>query len=163
MKQILVVNGYPRSGKDTLALLLGKYKEVQVFSSVDPIKEVALTLGWDGNKDEAGRKFLASLKKCCVEYDDLPLKWLLDKCTTFKSGSAEVLVLFVRESEEIQKLRQKVNIVTVFVTNNRVKNVVSNPSDANISTDGYDIYLDNNGTLEDFEAEIKSKVVEVLF
>lgn len=74
MKAIIVINGRGGVGKDTLCdFVKEKYDDtygVQNISSITRIKEIAKDIGWDGNKDEKGRKFLSDLKKALTEYGD---------------------------------------------------------------------------------------------
>ena len=58
-KTILVVNGKPRAGKDTFALILNEYYSVYKYSIIDKIKTIAIDCGWRGGKTEKDRKFLA--------------------------------------------------------------------------------------------------------
>ena len=57
MKKIYIVNGKPRSGKDTFAELLGKHCRVFKYSSVDKVKQIAAKCGWDGGKTDKDRRF----------------------------------------------------------------------------------------------------------
>lgn len=156
MKQVLIVNGQPQSGKDTFAAILGNHFNVSTYSSVDKIKEMALKFGWDGLKDEKGRKLLSELKKALVEYDDLPTKYMEERYKDFIDDSdEEILVLFIRETEEIEKAKQRFFARTVFVNNPRASRVVSNDSDRNISSSGYDYVVPNDGTLQEYEETIE--------
>lgn len=161
-KEVLIVNGYPRSGKDTFAEILGKYTSVRVYSSIDKVKELALQFGWDGIKDDKGRKLLSSLKSALIEYDDLPLKYTEDVYNEFLNSEEEFLILMIRESDEIVKAKHKFNAKTVFVSNNNIKNVLTNNSDAAIDCDGYDYYISNHGTLEEYEKEVEQFYREVI-
>ena len=58
-KLVLIVNGKPRAGKDTFALLLNKYHKVYQYSAIDKVTTIALDCGWKGGKTEKDRKFLA--------------------------------------------------------------------------------------------------------
>ncbi len=63
MKTFAIV-GYARHGKDTVAEAIQKLvrpKSVRIYHLADPIKEMAASFGWDGNKDKKGRTFLQQL------------------------------------------------------------------------------------------------------
>ena len=57
MKNIVIINGYGGSGKDTFVEFVSKYNKVYNFSSVDKVKEIAKLIGWNGKKEEKDRKF----------------------------------------------------------------------------------------------------------
>ena len=76
MKAVVVVNGKGGVGKDTLCDFVSqKYKTLKV-SSIDPIKEMALFVGWNGEKTLQARRFLSDLKKATILYNDFPTKYL---------------------------------------------------------------------------------------
>ena len=50
-KLIVVINGRGGVGKDTLCSFVSDNYNVMNISSIDPIKEIAKTIGWDGKKD----------------------------------------------------------------------------------------------------------------
>lgn len=162
MKKVFIINGYPRSGKDTFVNILNKYRKTYRYSSIDRVKELAREFGWDGVKDEKGRKLLADLKKALVEYGDLPLQYMIEEYDCWLINSRfEFFCLFIREQEEIEKAKKLFNAETIFIENNRIQNIISNNADKNITTSGYDYYISNNGTLEDFEKEIARFVEEI--
>lgn len=53
--------GYARSGKDTFADVLVRHASWTQVSFAEPLKKVALDIGWSGEKDEVGRKLLQDL------------------------------------------------------------------------------------------------------
>ena len=62
--EIIVINGYPESGKDTFVNLCKNIvgeSFVKNISTVDFVKEVAMLCGWDGTKTPKNRKFLSDL------------------------------------------------------------------------------------------------------
>lgn len=154
MKHVFIVNGFPRSGKDTFAQILGNYVLVMKRSSVDVVKRIATDAGWDGVKDEKGRKLLAALKHALVEYNDLPLKYMASEYEKFLVSDCDVLLLDIREPDEILKAKEMFDAKTVFIENKNISNVYTNAADASIQTTGYDYVVQNNSTLEVFEANI---------
>ena len=72
MKTVVIINGAGESGKGTFVkfcrdILLPYRIFVNNISSIDQVKEVAAGLGWDGKKDDEGRKFLSDLKDLSTE------------------------------------------------------------------------------------------------
>ena len=75
---IYVVNGAPRSGKDTFCSMIAKFMGegyVRVYSTADYVKIIAATaFGWNGEKTPRARKFLSDLKDLLTEWNDIPFK-----------------------------------------------------------------------------------------
>lgn len=162
-KMIFVVNGKPRAGKDTFAQILNEYMDVYKYSSVTKVKEIAKQCGWTGAKEEKDRKFLHELKMLTSSYSDMSYNDVMEEIDKFKKGEldADIFVVDVREPEEIDRLVKATKAFTIFIENNRVPSITSNAADANVENYKYDFVIQNNGTLEDFEGNIKL-FIEVL-
>ena len=162
-KMIFIVNGKPRAGKDTFAQILNEYMDVYKYSSVTKVKEIAKQCGWTGAKEEKDRKFLHELKMLTSAYSDMSYNDVIEEIDKFKKGEldADIFVVDVREPEDIDRLVKATNAFTIFIENNRVPSITSNAADANVENYRYDFVIQNNGTLEDFEANIKL-FIEVL-
>ena len=109
---VLIINGAPRSGKDTFINTLTWENSGKVIrcSSIDWIKQQALNLGWDGIKDAKGRQFLSNLKNACTNYADIPfvkiIERILTSCNRYSWEEDNVyLCTCIRETEEIKKLK----------------------------------------------------------
>lgn len=162
-KMIFVVNGKPRAGKDTFAQILNEYMDVYKYSSVTKVKEIAKQCGWTGAKEEKDRKFLHELKMLTSAYSDMSYNDVMEEIDKFKKGEldADIFVVDVREPEEIDRLVKATKAFTIFIENDRVPSITSNSADANVENYKYDFVIQNNGTLEDFEGNIKL-FIEVL-
>ena len=158
-KIILVVNGAGRTGKDTLCNIIKKsFGNSQFFvssiSSVDQIKHCAKILGWDGiSKEEVDRKFLSDLKDLSTQYCDAPLKYEIQEIEKFNALiKPGILFIHIREPQEIKKLVDIYpEIKTILVRNKNVPTITGNHADANVENYNYDYYIDNNGTMEEYE------------
>ena len=66
------------------------------------------------------------------------------------------IFIHIREPEEIKKIEDYYGseCITIFVNNKNVKEVKSNSSDAGVADYKYDYYVDNNGTLDDYQDTI---------
>lgn len=156
-KHIFIVNGMARAGKDTFAEILGEMVDVRKISSIDKIKMIAGVCGWHGGKDEIDRRFLSDLKCLLTGYNDLPFKSILEAVCTFnKDVIRQVMLIDIREPEEIERAKVAFNAKTVFIENNRVDKIVSNMADAGVYNYEYDYIVKNNGTLEEFRENIKA-------
>jgi hypothetical protein len=153
MKHIIVVNGQGGVGKDTFCLYAMRYmaKEYKFRSSnistVDEVKGYGKLLGWDGVKDEKGRKFLSDLKALSTIYNG-PLRYVsnhLDKC------GADVVFVHIREPEEISKF---VNLypsaITIIIKKGDMASY-GNKSDDNVNNYPYNYCIDNNGSKDDLK------------
>lgn len=159
-KLILIVNGKPRAGKDTFAEFLNEHMPVYKYSSIDKVKTIALECGWKGKKEEKDRKFLSELKRITTEYNDMAYNDVLNRVAAFDNDEIkeDVMIIDVREPEEIERLADELGAITVFVKNDNVPEVTSNYADANVENFDYDITIDNSGTLEDFREAVEEFV-----
>ena len=103
-KTILVINGRAACGKDTLTKFASNCWRVRNESTIDPVRNLAKILGWDGvTKDDKYRKFLVNIKQACIEYNDFPTTYAIEKCAEFMACDEEVMFVHIREKEEIEK------------------------------------------------------------
>lgn len=161
MVNVVVVNGFPRSGKDTFVNLcknkLGAFG-VSV-STVDFVKYLAEQSGWDGTKTPENRKFLSDLKDLLTEWNDVPWKKVEEvyddiKTECFQYGLRDsdfFLFIHSREPEEIERFKEEYGAVTVLVDRREVEGEQSNHSDADVMNYTYDYIINNNGTLDELE------------
>ena len=146
MSKIIVINGMGGVGKSTFISLCHEIDpRVIETSTVDFVKEIALQAGWDGVKDQKGRRLLSDIKDALERYDDVPNK-KIDKF--IQSHPDNIIFVNAREPHNIQYYKDKYNAITVLVTNLNTKTVHGNHADENIYDYNYDIHIDNSGTLE---------------
>lgn len=155
-KHIFITNGMARCGKDTFAVFLNDIISTYKYSSIDKVKEIAELCGWNGvSKTEKDRKFLSDLKLLTTEYSDMPFKAIEQKVNEFKIDDKFcVMLIDIREPEEIEKAKNSFKAKTILIKNDRVKNISSNFGDANVFNYDYDFEIENNGTLEEFQNKI---------
>ena len=149
--KVFVINGMARAGKDTFCNYVSEmYNDTYHFSIVDLTKDFAKQLGWNGEKDERGRKFLCELKRITDEYDDRNfqrVKQTIEHITT----DDMVFLVDMREPQDIERARKELNAKIVFVKNSNVPIINSNYADAGVFNINYDIEIDNSGTLDDLK------------
>ena len=166
MKQhIIIINGLPRSGKDTFVELCMQTNLCPVgnFSTVDFVKDIAGECGWAGTKRPEDRRFLSELKRILNEWDDVANRhtaeaiqdWL-DEQYNYQgwlgSKGKDDLVVFVhiREPLEIEHFRKVYfpDAVTLCVCRPGLTAYdQSNDSDKNVADYRYDYYIDNDSDL----------------
>lgn len=162
--KIFVINGRGGCGKDTFVELCAKHVPKYMclnVSTVDKVKEIARSCGWDGGKEDKDRKFLSDLKALLTEYNDMPHQSVLRDIALFKAGleaydiNSDGAIVFIhcREPEAIERLRQELDAVTVLVRRPALENhAYGNMSDDGVANYGYHFTIVNDGTLEDLES-----------
>lgn len=169
MVTVVVINGAGTSGKDTFIDKFyevceeagGKYVPLR-FSSVDIVKTSAKLIGWDGEKDNKGRRFLSDLKDAMTRYNDAPFKYMENKVKFYSDFSKDthshyVLFFHVREPQEIQRMVESFNAVSLLVVRDNVLiDSFTNHADKNVYRYDYDYIVHNNGTFDDLKTYAKS-------
>lgn len=144
-----------RCGKDTFANILNEFIPTLKYSSIDKVKEIAKLCGWNGGKTEKDRKFLSDLKVLVSQYSNMPLESIINKTIEFLNNDYyQVMLIDIREPEEIEKAKKILKAKTILIKNDRVQMITSNMADANVFNYNYDFTIENNGTLEEFKDKI---------
>lgn len=146
-----------RCGKDTFAKFLNELTPTLKYSSIDKVKDIAYLCGWDGSsKTERDRKFLSDLKILTTNYSDMPFKAIKAQVNKFVDDKDHfIMVIDIREPDEIERAKTVFGAKTILIENNRVKHISSNMADANVFSYTYDYKIQNNGTLEEFKSNIE--------
>lgn len=162
MKVLIIVNGKPTAGKDTFVeyldeILFSKRKQnVSNISSIDVVKHVATILGWDGEKTDEARDFLSNIKDLSTKFNDFPFTNIVN---LIDHSSLPIIACHIREPEEIEKLYNHykesihVHAIRLFVDRN-VEVTSTNHADKLVNESEYDMYIDNNKTLEDYKYKV---------
>lgn len=171
---IIVINGLPRSGKDTFVELcqdiIGEKRCLNV-STVDFVKEVAAVCGWDKTKTPENRAFLSDLKDLLTKWNDVPYKDVEQRIKTFKrqlyfnsiNESDAIVFIHCREPQEIAKFVDRMGAKTLLVTRKAVENAEqSNHADKEVFNHEYDCVVHNNGTIDDLK-EVAREFLSFLF
>lgn len=166
MTHIIIVNGPPRTGKDTFieiltSMLRAKNIAVDAFSSIDPVRDMLTAAGFDlSKKTETDRKLLAVVGAAVEEHSSWRMRQCIDRICDFAFSVANpadsVMFLHIREPANIATIRQWASATygvhtccTVFIESIRAEKVISNSSDAGVKDMGYDYTVPNNGSLAD--------------
>ncbi len=157
-KLVVIINGRGGVGKDTFCNVISDCYNVLNVSSIDPVKEIARTVGWQNGKEFKDRKFLSDMKSLLVEYNDYPTQYLLSEYKRFMEDDIyQVMFVHIREPKEIEKFRALIDgrCITLKITRSDIENVVfGNSSDDNVDDYNYDYTYHNDTPLESVSLEI---------
>lgn len=157
--KIILINGVANAGKDLFVECAkdGNYP-VYNFSTVDFIKEAARNLGWDGAKDERGRRLLSDIKDALSLYDDIPFKKVLEKIKEIDESNAVVFV-HSREPKDISHWVELTGAKTLLIRRSAAEDVEhDNHADMEVFDYDYDYVYSNNGDLNQLHNEAVSFV-----
>lgn len=160
-----VINGFPKSGKDTFVYCclkeLGPHGKL--ISTVDFIKEIAAKCGWDGTKTLKNRKFLSDLKDLLTNWNDVPYKKTIQEIDLFKFDleyygveNNGVVFIMSREPEEIDRFEKELGAKSILIKRENVEyDEQSNHADSEVLNHKYHYIIENNGTIEELQEKAK--------
>ncbi|MCL2439357.1 MAG: Mrp/NBP35 family ATP-binding protein [Alphaproteobacteria bacterium] len=162
-KLIMVMNGKGGVGKDSVCAVLAKHFKTQNDSSVDPFREITRAWGWDGKtRDNKWRKLMVDLKQLAIDYSDFPANYIMGKIREFMASDKQVFFTHIREAAEIEKFisrakaefGDRARVRSVLVRRGAIEGkVFGNAADDNVNEYAYDWIYDNDGTLENLDAD----------
>lgn len=163
MKEILIINGSGGVGKDTFVDKLSRYAKVIHTSIVNPTKELAKKIGWNGGKTEKDRKFLSDMKMLIDEYNDANYLQMRKLMQDFRDGriDAEILCIDMREKAQIERAKEEFGAKTVLVTRASVPLITSNIADKGVFDIEYDYHIKNDGSLLDLDDAANNFIKEL--
>ena len=165
MKKVYITNGSAENGKDTFAEFLSKYITTFKYSSIDLVKEMFEFVGVSkDDKTERKRKLWSDGKDLLTQYDDIPFKDITSIVTDFKDDKIETMVLLIdiREPEEIARAVDAFGAETILVRNPNVTKIESNHADRYVENYNYDYIIENDGTLEQLDEVAKIFTCDVI-
>ena len=160
--KILIVNGKPRCGKSLFCqTAYEKRGLVYSWSTIEEVKLLAQQLGWDGKKDEAGRKFLSDLKDILTNYNDLPYRFVENKLkeieefykgTPYEDGL--LFLIMTREPKEIERWENEHGARSLIIVRSGLKKEWGNHADNEVYNHDYHYMIYNNRDLEGWKKQI---------
>lgn len=153
---VVLINGYPESGKDTFCDFAQLNYKTTNYSTVDTVKDIAAIMGWYGDKTPHNRNMLSALKDFYVKWFDGTFGEMVNLINKkYIEKEDQFIFLHTREPVEIKRVLEwctesNVKCYSVFIKR-EVETVHGNHADANVSMFNYDIYIDNDGTLDEFK------------
>lgn len=166
--KIIVINGRGGVGKDSFieGCRDGQKdweREIFSISSVDYVKDMAKDIGWDGIKNDKGRRFLSDLKDALSRYNDGPFRDVIKEIQYIlwnykeKEKSTKNLIFFVhaREPEEIERWVRDYGAKTLLIRRPSVERSHNNHADDNVDNYDYDYTYHNVYDLETLKTGAK--------
>ena len=98
-----------------------------------------------------------------TKWNDVPFRDLLRRIERYKENSLDAdLTFFIhcREPEEIERLRDFLGAKTIFIKRDTMPQIISNHADKNVENFEYDIYIENNGTIEELSEKARRFLIE---
>lgn len=153
--EVVVLNSKGGAGKDTFfgfcESILGDC--AAHISTVDLVKEVAESIGWDGTKTLENRRRLSMLKDIMTAWGDGPFKDVCSMINQIKyewmNGGEEFGIIFIdcREPHEIERLVKELGAKTLLITRDNLPATYGNHADDEVFDYTYDYIVENNGSL----------------
>lgn len=152
MKHIGLI-GLAGSGKDTAAkaLIEGKYYRM---AFADEIKQLAFEFGWNGEKDEDGRKLLQDLGMIGRRYS--PSVWIKHVAWRVVIKGPPIVFTDVRFQNEADYVRSIGGIIVRIVRPGIISG--NHESELKQCEVAADIEVVNDGTIEDLHNKIKDLI-----
>lgn len=161
---VVIVNGFPRAGKDTfIDAAVSHCKDTGIdvvkYSTIDSVKKIAKVCGWDGKKTPENRKKLSDLKDWTTKEFDLSfveIKRLVRTAMAKRILGRQDQMIFIqiREPEEIKRVfdqylnddNVRVTCLVIYKTDDLGEQ--SNHADRNVNKIDYDYAIRNDGSIE---------------
>lgn len=165
MIKVIIISGSGGVGKSTFVNLCREYGStygltIYELSVVDNVKEIALQIGWDGVKDNKGRRFLSDLKDALARYDNIPIK-AVEKKMAELDGQNTIFFINAREPEDIKYFVDNYNATTLLVTNKNIPLITSNHADSDVFRYDYDYVIKNDYHLGKLKIIAQNFVTEI--
>lgn len=150
------MNGCGCSGKTTFEKMIQEIAaeegdKIEILSTIDYVKDIARTFGWNGEKQQKDRKMLSDLKDILTEWNDLPHKIICEKIEKCRENNIKAIFIDSREPEDIQRFVDEYNAFTVLIKRSSIEMIYGNHADDNVDDYEYDCIIDNSrGLLELF-------------
>ena len=169
---IVIVNGKPRSGKDSFCKFVADYCDqnniyCDVWSTIDLEKEILeeYIKPYEVNSNN-DRGFLHDFKQLLNEYYDITF----NDFKTIADDNEGVTLIHSREWNEILRFKkyceeQNIKFISVFVTGKNENNEFTNWGDkfCDDRKNLYDYKIENNGSLEDLKKNAEKFCKSKLF
>lgn len=151
------MNGCGAAGKTTFEKMVKEIAnaqgdKIEILSTIDYVKDVARSFGWNGEKDIKDRKMLSDLKDLLTQWNDSPHKAVQKRIEQCKNNNVKAVFIDSREPEDIKRFVEEYQALTILVKRSTIKMVYGNHADDCVEDYEYDAVIDNSrGLLELFD------------
>ena len=177
MPKIIAISGKARSGKSTIALFLKKVfekkgKVVKIVHFGDYLKQILKTYyNWDGKKDETGRHLLQAIGTDLMRKNNANI-WVNVVAELVLGWGSSVDIVIIPDTRfvnEILGLRKCVEgggypfVVRIERTgdySDLKPEQKAHPSETELDNWAFDLVVNNNNTLSDFESQAGGVIKE---
>lgn len=172
--KVILISGKAQNGKDTVAELMRKTlaeskRRVLVTHYADLLKYICKNyFGWDGNKDENGRRMLQYVGTDVIRKQN-PTLWVdfvAMILTYFCENWDYVIIPDCRFPDEITNMANKgfdvihLRVVRYNFDTTLTEEQQNHPSETALDDVEPDYYIKNNGTLKDLEKAVRDWIGE---
>lgn len=145
--KIFIVNGVQCSGKTTFEKMVQEiaaahHDKIEILSTIDYVKDLAKTIGWNGEKTKESRRMLSDFKDMLTRWNDSPHQSVCNKINQMN----DVAAVFIdsREPEDIKRFVEEYQALTVLVERGIGLMDYGNHADNGVENFDYDIYVNNS-------------------
>jgi dephospho-CoA kinase len=160
---IIGLSGKANTGKNVVGSYLEIYYGFKRVAVADNIKLIAGLMGWDGNKDEKGRRFLQHLGDVGREYDANMWLIMLEKM----AGKENICVSDIRLISEVKWIKERNGVIWRIErdTNSYLKNdLAKHKTETELdSYKDYSAIIHNSGTLSDLFNQVDELIGKLGF
>lgn len=165
---VVIVNGYPESGKDEFIIQSRRDFNIWHHSTIDVCKDICESYGWSGEKTDESRAMLADLKQWYVKYlDGVFRDFKTVVAWAKKFYNYDFLYVVSREGSEINRFRYWCDknghkCVYLFVKKGEPRDYGNNADNDVMKGAIPDIIINNNGTIPDLREQAKTVLFDLL-
>lgn len=162
---IFVLNGSPRSGKDTFCTLMETHGVVKHYSYVDFTRTMLDKMHVDyRKKTDKDRQLLETINNALETYDDIPMKDICEN-VLYAISKADFRNLFIfvdiRKPENIKCFLEKYpDAKTLYIDDGKELSNATE-SDHSVKDYDYDYYIMNDGSLDDLQKKVDNFFHEI--
>lgn len=155
-RPLLGLSGFAQAGKDTVGDWLHENRGWTRVAFATPLKAVATAIGWNGQKDDVGRRLLQDLGVAVREHLD-PDAWVNASEAAIERAGTPVVITDVRFPNELKMIRRRGGKI-LRIERPGVGAINAHSSEHSVNAGDCDLILHNDGTLADLPEKIQESL-----